>query len=628
MMNRIRVRFALVFMVLTLVTSGLILIVSFDLNTRFSTFLNVYRLRELVNIASSELNGDLHATFRDPSQASAESYQSLLSELANFRAASPAILSISTLRNENSRFYYVFSTSKDPDQVLLLGAEMVDIGAEELDILARLSGVEIDSRIKTGPTGRFITGYAPIYTTEGQRDGILKIAYSVDDVRTNQFRLLLWPLVFSATLLILSGFLGWQLGGGYYSRLQVLRENIDQLLDAGVASRPITNPEEMVSLSDALLRIKKRIGAKIDFKRQNEEAAHLNEALRIKYYKLTLKASAHIYALARNNSFYQQIVEVIKDVFSFYYVGLYLVDSSGCAADFIAGTGKAGEIYKERGERILVGEGAVGWALQNGKSIKLPEGELKGGLMQIPELPLARSEIVTPLVSGSVVKGALVILSENRDEFTPVVVEILDFLTELIAAAMESREVYGNLQSEIELLKDSLRRISTQEWDGHLTRQSIMGFVADEHGVAPILRNELSQKLDFPKENIQTTGHVLEAPIKIRGQILGMLRARKSNEVNGEDNRWTEDEIRFIKDIVDSMAVTLDNARLYNVAQQSSERDRILAEITAQVRSSTDVNTILQTAVVKISQALQVPQDAVVIHPLRHKSQQTEEQEG
>ena len=55
---------------------------------------------------------------------------------------------------------------------------------------------------------------------------------------------------------------------------------------------------------------------------------------------------------------------------------------------------------------------------------------------------------------------------------------------------------------------------------------------------------------------------------------------------------------------VDQAAVALENVRLFEEAQRRAQREHQTYEITAKIRRSPDVATILQTAVDELGQAL------------------------
>jgi len=100
---------------------------------------------------------------------------------------------------------------------------------------------------------------------------------------------------------------------------------------------------------------------------------------------------------------------------------------------------------------------------------------------------------------------------------------------------------------------------------------------------------------------------VLKLPIRLRDQVLGVIEARKPDHAGP----WSQDEIEQLTSLVDQLSVTLENARLYEDTQNRAEHERILAEITTKVRATTDINTIMQTAMLELATALNVPQGAI-----------------
>jgi GAF domain-containing protein len=92
----------------------------------------------------------------------------------------------------------------------------------------------------------------------------------------------------------------------------------------------------------------------------------------------------------------------------------------------------------------------------------------------------------------------------------------------------------------------------------------------------------------------------LVVPISLRGEVIGALGL---HETEG-GRQWAEDEIALVEAVADQMALALENARLLEETQQRARRDRLIADITARVRSSRDPETILRTAVRELGAAL------------------------
>ena len=92
----------------------------------------------------------------------------------------------------------------------------------------------------------------------------------------------------------------------------------------------------------------------------------------------------------------------------------------------------------------------------------------------------------------------------------------------------------------------------------------------------------------------------LAVPITLRGQTLGVIGV----EAPDGNRAWTEDEIALIEAVGEQLGQTLETARLFADTQRSAERERLIGEITAKIRASTDVQGILQTAAAELGQVL------------------------
>lgn len=95
-------------------------------------------------------------------------------------------------------------------------------------------------------------------------------------------------------------------------------------------------------------------------------------------------------------------------------------------------------------------------------------------------------------------------------------------------------------------------------------------------------------------------GSTMAVPLRVRGQIIGVLDAYKP----AGTGKWTDEEIALFQELVDQLGMALDSARLYQEAQRRAAEDRLVGEITARLRATMDVDTVLQTAVQEMGSAL------------------------
>jgi GAF domain-containing protein len=92
-------------------------------------------------------------------------------------------------------------------------------------------------------------------------------------------------------------------------------------------------------------------------------------------------------------------------------------------------------------------------------------------------------------------------------------------------------------------------------------------------------------------------------PIEVHGKVIGVIEAHKPADAES----WTSEQISLLELLSDQLGVALDSARLYEDAQRRAAEDRLVAEITARIRETLDVDTVLQTAVREMSKTLDIP---------------------
>jgi GAF domain-containing protein len=98
----------------------------------------------------------------------------------------------------------------------------------------------------------------------------------------------------------------------------------------------------------------------------------------------------------------------------------------------------------------------------------------------------------------------------------------------------------------------------------------------------------------------QASGGVVALPLRIREQEIGRMQVRKPVEAGP----WTESEIEILNTLLEQLGVALEGARLFQETQRRAERERMIGAVTAQIRETLDVETVLRTAAQEIYEAL------------------------
>jgi GAF domain-containing protein len=100
-------------------------------------------------------------------------------------------------------------------------------------------------------------------------------------------------------------------------------------------------------------------------------------------------------------------------------------------------------------------------------------------------------------------------------------------------------------------------------------------------------------------------------PLALRGQIIGTIRVHDTQT----GRQWTSEEITLLESIGEQMSLAIENARLFDDTKRRATREQIARKITDEMRSSPDIDTIIQTGLTELAKALGVSRTYVKLSP-------------
>ena len=321
--------------------------------------------------------------------------------------------------------------------------------------------------------------------------------------------------------------------------------------------------------------------------------------------KLTsdLRASSEVARAATTilepNALLSHIVELLSQRFDFYHAGIFLLDDTRTEAVLQAASSMAGKRMLARNHKLRLGQGIVGHAIQEGEARASQIVYEDSAYYNNPDLPETRSELALPLRARGQIIGALDVQSEAENAFTADKVAILQTLADQVALALENANLYQETQQRFEEMRHLYSDYSRKAWDEVMrSRGGISYRYTPESGVQfdpgqPGLSLENSQA-------VHTKDNALAIPIKIREQIIGVMKVRKP----AGNSEWTPENLGLLDSITEQLGVALDSARLFSETQQQAQRERLVGEINARIRQTLDVEAVLRTATNEIYQAL------------------------
>lgn len=310
-----------------------------------------------------------------------------------------------------------------------------------------------------------------------------------------------------------------------------------------------------------------------------------------------------------------QAVNLIRDRFDLYYVGLFLVDETNTWAVLKAGTGPEGQAMLARGHRLKIGDGMVGWSIQNGKAriaLKVSDDPVR---LSTPDLPETRSEVAVPLRSRGLVIGALTIQSTIPDAFDETILATFQTMADQIAVAIDNARLFAEAEKSLEAIQRAYGEMTRKAWLERLRMKPLIA-TRNEQGVT-ISQSLLPTALTEVGDGNDKTNGTIRVPIKVRGNVIGTLEAQKPDD----GHEWSEEELVILNTLTEQLGVALDGARLFEETKSQAERERLISQITNRVRETLDIDTILQTATIEIQRALDL--DEVEVQMSQNIPQET-----
>ncbi len=295
-----------------------------------------------------------------------------------------------------------------------------------------------------------------------------------------------------------------------------------------------------------------------------------------------------------------RIATVISENFNFYHVGVFLLDEANEYAVLSATSSAGGQKMLERKHRLKVGEqGIVGNVTLTGKPRIAMDVGVDAVFFDNPELSETHSEMALPLKNEDRIIGALDVQSTESGAFTDEDVQMLSLLANQVSLAIANARLFDETRRALTESQAISRQVTREAWGKLPAEQNLIGYRYNLAGATPLdqlvpLTDEMPSKNNGkPKESNRVA-----VPIELRGETIGMLVVQSpSREMN-------QDQMDLIKAVAERVAISAENARLFDETTRRAERERLVSDITGKIRSVNDPQAMMQIAMDELRNAL------------------------
>jgi GAF domain-containing protein len=318
------------------------------------------------------------------------------------------------------------------------------------------------------------------------------------------------------------------------------------------------------------------------------------------------------------DAFIARAVAAIQEQLGLDRVAAYLLSSDRSCLELQAASPELDGIALARGGRGValdvapvlqecVNTGQPRWLLNEDNSSERVGGGHDGVGGDGFLLAGARTALALPMIACDGVIGVIALQSTKAsvllDDDASSLLPIADQVAVAVSHALLSSELRTRLGQ-----MESLQRYYVREaWESFTSGWHATWYEYDRPGVTTLVNRhlpEVERALADPQLAILDAAEsaaqsALVVPISLRDQVIGVLGL---HEVDGRI--WTQEDIDIVTGVVEQMGLLLDNARLFEETRSRAGQERKVREISAQMRETLDIETVLRTAVDEIYAAL------------------------
>jgi GAF domain-containing protein/HAMP domain-containing protein len=204
-----------------------------------------------------------------------------------------------------------------------------------------------------------------------------------------------------------------------------------------------------------------------------------------------------------------------------------------------------------------------------------------------------RSGVTLPLRVGERVLGTFNVGTDRTEAYSPEQINQLEQVASQLAITIENLNLAEQTQQTLAELDAANRQLIGQAW-GTYTQTTKLETAEWRNGIWSVLESGTT-----PRETSQAlvpAALPLSLPIKVRGTTIGEFN------IAGADAQqiWDVEDMTFAQSLVDQVGQVLETARLLDETQRTAQREKAVANAADKIHRSTDIESVLQSAVTEI----------------------------
>ena len=320
-------------------------------------------------------------------------------------------------------------------------------------------------------------------------------------------------------------------------------------------------------------------------------------------------------AILKLEELLREVVNQIKDNFGYYHAHIYLLDDKRERLIMTEGTGQAGIELKARGHNIPLNAptSLVARAARTGEIVRVDNVREAADWLPNLLLPDTYAEMAVPVILRGQVVGVLDV-QENKiaglDEGDE---NLLRSLANQIAVAIRNAQLFQEVEAALADAHAAQERYLEQAWEKVKITPLGGQYLYAQPNAAPLDETKRQTLAEAQQQALSqshpavvslndddSTGKSLIAPINLRNKTIGALQLHTSDK----ERSWTEDDLAVIEAVIDQMAQTAENLRLFDKTHERASREQTIREITEKMRSAISLEELVKITAEAVGERL------------------------
>jgi GAF domain-containing protein len=321
----------------------------------------------------------------------------------------------------------------------------------------------------------------------------------------------------------------------------------------------------------------------------------------------TVIEAARLASQAKNESdLIERSVQLLAQNLKLDHVGIYLANENDEFALLKATNSPEGQALLASEYRLNMTRAEITYSYSVAEMLRYQVGEKRYYVGRPLQLADTKASLNFPLVASQRLIGLINLQTLSPDpQFADQ--QALQTFADQIALAIANARLVEQLQGRVKEVGQLAGQTVQSAWE-QISGGAVVGYRYDQLQVlasgetfpAKVNRDLLAAKpATYVTTDKRPRARII-APIVLRGNVIGTV----GYENNDPRHTWLADETTLLETVASRVSLALENTRLVAEAQERADRERVLGQAAARMRETLDIDTVIQTAVREIQQAL------------------------